>query len=149
MKTSPAAWIHKKAREAYPTNEPDSVEPERFFEILGQIDTREKFNTVCASLPEEEAPNIEMFHKFLFREFLPAQRSAALGLARRLPPRRGGGAPSKMPSRVICREICAYISKKHAECVPLGTAQRQAGEKWNKSFRMIQRIWALRGMENP
>ena len=120
------------------------MRPSSLFEILGLIDTREKFNAVCASLPEEAAPEIERFLKFFLREFLPSRRFAAQELAKRLPPRRDGGPKQKMPSQDICSQICDYISKKHADGVLLGTAQAQAAKKWNKSLRMIQRIWAQR-----
>jgi hypothetical protein len=143
--TSPAAWIHRIAREAYPTNEPDSVRPEYFYEILGLIDTRQKANAVLASLPQDATPQIERFLKFLLKEFLPNQRRAAQEFVKQLPQRRSGGAPSKMPSQAECLEICNEISKLHAAGVLLGTAQQRAAKKWNKSVRVIQRIWAERG----
>jgi hypothetical protein len=40
--TSPAPWLHKKARETYQTDEPDTVQPELFSEILTEIDSPEK-----------------------------------------------------------------------------------------------------------
>jgi hypothetical protein len=143
--TSPAAWLHGIAPAVYPTNEPDSVDPGRFYEILGLIDTREKSDAVLASLTQDAAPQIESFLRFLLKEFLPAQRLTAQELAKHLPQRRGGGAPSQMPGQAERREICNEISKLHAEGVLLGAAQRRAATKWNKSVRMVQRIWAQRG----
>jgi hypothetical protein len=143
-RTSPAAWMHGIAREIYPTNEPDSVRPENFYEILGLIDTREKSDAILASLPEDVAPEIEKFLKFVLKDFLPSQRLAAQELAKHLPQRRGGGAPSKMPSRAESRLICAEINKLHGEGVLLGAAQQRTANKWNKSVRMIQRVWADR-----
>ena len=142
--TSPAAWVHGIAKTIYPTKEPDSVNPEKFYEILGLIDTREKSDAVLASLPEDAAPEIERFLKFVLKEFLPSQRLAAQKLVKQLPQRRGGGAPSKMPSPAECRQICAEINKWHGQGVSLGVAQQRAADKWNKSLRMIQRVWAKR-----
>ena len=69
--TSPAAWLHGIARRVYPTNEPDSVDPGRFDDILGLIDTKEKSDAVLAGLPQEAAPKIESFLKFLLRNCFP------------------------------------------------------------------------------
>lgn len=143
-KTSPAAWIHGIAREIYPTNEPDSVNSEKFYEILGLIDTKEKSDAVLASLPEDAAPAIEGFLRFMLKEFLPSQRLAAHELTKHLPQRRGGGAPPKTPNQAECRLICAEINKRHGQGVLLGVAQQRAADKWNKSLRMIQRVWAKR-----
>jgi hypothetical protein len=141
--TSPAAWLHKIALETYPTNEPDSVDPERFYEILGLIDTREKFDSILANLPEEDTPKAEKFLKFLLKQFFPTQRAAAQELVKALPP-RAGGAKSTMPSEAECRQICDEISELHAKGVPKGTAQKRAAQKWNRSLRTIERIWASR-----
>ncbi|WP_353071480.1 hypothetical protein [Tunturiibacter gelidiferens] len=143
--TSPAAWMHRIAREAYSTNERDTVDPTQYYEILGMIDTREKFSTVFASLPEEAVPEIEKFFKFLFKEFLPTHRLAAQELTKALPQRRTGGRKSKMPSEAICRKICAEIIGLHAKGVSKGDAQQRAAQKWKMSKRMIEKIWADRG----
>jgi|SRR5579871_493306 len=143
--TSPAAWIHKVARGLYPTNESDSVNPEFFYEILGMIDTKAKSDAVLASLPEEAAPEIEKFLKFLLKEFLPTQRLAAQKLVKALPQRRTGGPKSKMPSEAKRRQICHEIIELHAKGVSKGDAQKRASLKWNIPLRSIQRIWALRG----
>ncbi|WP_353061948.1 hypothetical protein RBB77_11590 [Tunturibacter psychrotolerans] len=143
--TSPAAWLHRVAREVYPTSEPDSVDPAQYYEILGMIDSREKYSTVFASLPEEAVPEIEIFFKFLLKEFLPAQRLAAQGLTKALPQRRTGGRKSKMPSEATCRKICAEIIELHAKSVLIGDAQRRAVKKWKIPLRSIQKIWAKRG----
>jgi hypothetical protein len=143
--TSPAAWIHRLAREAYPTADPDSVDPAQFFEILGMIDTRDKFDLVFAALPEEAAPEVERFLKFLLKEFLPARRLAAQKLVKALPQRRTGGRKSKMSSETKCRQICDEIIELHAKGVLIGDAQRRAVKKWKISLRTIQKIWADRG----
>jgi hypothetical protein len=142
--TSPAAWMQRIALEAYPTNEPDSVDPERFYEILGLIDTREKFDVVLASLPEEAAPEAEKFLKFLMKEFLPNQRLTAQELVKALPQRRAGGPKPKVLAEAKCRQICDEIIELHAKGVSIGDAQRRAAQKWNIALRSIQRIWGGR-----
>jgi hypothetical protein len=141
---SPAAWIHALAQHIYPANGPDSVDPEQFDEILGQIDTREKCDSVLANLPEEEVPKAEKFLDALLKQILPAQRASAQNLVKALPPRRTGGPKSTIPSEAKCRQINKEISKLHADGVSLGTAQRRVATKWGKSLRTVQRIWALR-----
>ncbi len=141
--TSPAPFLHALARKIYPTKEPDSVNPEHFYEILGLIDTKEKMDSVLASLPEEGAPEIREFLEFLLKVYFPSQRAAAQELAKQLP-HLPGGAPTKMPGPEVCWQICDEINAKHRQGVQLGIAQRQAAEKWNLKPRMIQRIWAAR-----
>lgn len=138
--TSPAAWFHKIARETYPTSEPDTVQPEYFYEILGLIDTRDRWNSVFAGLPEDSTPEIERFLKFILKVFLPSQKSAAQELANNLPQRRSGGPHSKMPSPEKCREICDWISGLKG--VSMGDRQRRAVARFGPTFRMIQTIWS-------
>jgi hypothetical protein len=142
--TSPAAWLHKRAREIYPTDQPDSVRPEFFFEILTMIDSREKAMAVFAALPEEEAPKIEEFLDFFLKEFAPSLRSNAKLLAKKLPQRRSGGPHSKMPSREVCRAICDEIQALERKGVQRGIAQRRVADKRGLKLRMVQRIWAAR-----
>jgi hypothetical protein len=138
-KTSPAAWLYKFVRWMYPTKEPDSVRPELFYEILGLIDTREKFNAVFASLPEHETPELERVLNIFLKKVLPGIRFVAWQLTKILPQRRGGGRPPKIPSPEDCRKICNEISEAHR---PLMTAQKQAAQRWRLKLRMIQTIWA-------
>lgn len=146
--TSPAPWLHKVARELisklFPTAEQDSVRPEYFYEILGLIDTEEKFNATLASLPEEASPQIETFLDFLVKDFLPSQRSAAENLAKRLPRRRAGGRPSTSDDEAECVKICDAIQRLERAGVSRGTAQKQVAAKTGKSLRTVQRIWGKR-----
>jgi hypothetical protein len=142
--TSPAAWLHRMAQEIYPMNEPDSVDPERFYDILGLIDTREKAHAVLAGFPEEAIPQIEQFLKFLLKEYLPGQRLAAQEMVKALPQRRSGGPKPTMPGEAECRQICDEIFDLHRRGVPKGNAQRRAAQKRKLSLRTIQRIWAQR-----
>jgi len=119
-KTSPAACLHKLVRWTYPTKEPDSVRPGLFYEILGLIDTREKFNSVFASLPENETPEIERVLNIFLKKILPFVRFTASQLTKILPQRRAGGARSKMPSQEDCCQICNKIRKDKRSGVPLG-----------------------------
>ena len=144
--TSPAAWLHKRAREEYPLQEADSVQPEFLYEILGQIDTREKFDTVFANLPEQSATLIEKFLDFMVKEYFPRQRLAALELAHRLPPRPGTGRNPKIPkSPEQCLEICDEVRQLEDKGIPKGVAQEQVGKKkkWDMSRRTVQRICAM------
>jgi hypothetical protein len=99
---------------------------------------------VLAALPEGSVPEIERFLKFLLKDFLPSQRSAAQRSVKHLPQRRSGGAPSKMPNPADCRKICDEMNELHHKGVLLGVAQKQVAKKWIKSVRMVQRIWAQR-----
>jgi len=55
------------------------------------------------------------------------------------------GRSSKMPGYDECRAICEYIAERTTKKkVPTLRAQEEAGNTWNKSLRMIQRIWQKR-----
>jgi hypothetical protein len=141
--TSPAAWIHQIARQAYSTNEPDTIPIENFYEVLGLIDTREKSDFVFASLPEDSAPQIERFLRFILKDFLPSQKAAAQELAKRLPQRRSGGADPKLPNPEERRKIWNWISELNRKGVTWGDAQRRAAAKFALKLRMIQTICTL------
>ncbi len=134
---SPAHWLHKLARGIYPANPPDTVQPEHFYEILGMIDTREKHDAIFSQLP---GPEVDKFLKFLLKDFLPAVRSNAQLMAKKLPQRRNGGPKPKMPSEEKCREIFDEIEQLHRKNVKRGIAQRRLAERTGLSVRTVQRI---------
>lgn len=142
--TSPAPWLHKIARQMNPADQPDSVDPELFYEILSLIDTEEKALAVFNSLPEEGAPQIEDFFSFLLNEFFPSMKSDAHRMAKRLPQRRDGGRPSTVPGDEECQAICNEISKLERDGLKRGDAQRRLAARKGLKLRTIQRIWAAR-----
>ena len=144
-----AVLSHEVPRRTYPMIQLDSIRPENFYDILGLIDNKEKAQTVLRELPEDAAPEIEKALRWMLKEWLPSLRSNAQSMAKHLPQRRGGGAPSKMPNEAECREICAKINKLYGEGTPLGKAQQRAAMEKGKSLRMVQRIWAQRGKFAP
>jgi hypothetical protein len=145
--TSPAAWIHglarARARELFPADETDSLQPEQFYAILGLIDTREKAYRILLRLPEEAVPRIDRLLDFMMKELLTAIRSQAQAIVDEFPSKRGGGPKtSSMPSFAVCREICETIQKLHSkDGVAKGLVQQQMKDRYNLSLRMVQRIW--------
>jgi len=132
------------AQQVYPEISGNSIDPEKFAAILGLIDTPEKAEAVFRSLPEEQAPELEKFLRWFLKEWLPSQRAYAQSMAKHLPQRRAGGAPSTIPSDEECRDICNEISSLHRKGVSLGLAQRRLARKRALSLRTVQRIWAQR-----
>jgi hypothetical protein len=142
-----AVWAHRWVRENYPTPQLDTIQPENFPDILGLIDSREKFGAVIIQLPEEAAPEMEKFLEWMLKECLPSLRAGAQSMVKHLPQRRGGGRPTTMPSPAKCRQICKDITKLHGSGVPLGLAQNRISTKEGISIRMVQRIWAARKLK--
>jgi hypothetical protein len=144
--TPPPEWLHERARELYPLREPDTIPPERLFDILGLISDKQKAHSVLIALPESSASEIEAAVDFMLREFLPSQRKTAESIVDAFPWRRGGGPKTRSwPSAAICRDICEQIERLHVrENLPKGTAQDQMKERHGLSLRMVQRIWSDR-----
>ncbi|HZQ44946.1 MAG TPA: hypothetical protein VFA99_16965 [Acidobacteriaceae bacterium] len=139
---SPAPWLHKLAREMYQRDEPDSVRPEFFYEILGMIDTREKATAIFAAFPDEDVPKIEHFLSFVLKELLPDWRSNAERMVGILPYHRGGGRPPTMPSEEECRSICHEVERLKRDGVKTGFAQQRIADRTGLSLRTVQRICA-------
>jgi hypothetical protein len=137
--------LSKITQDMNPMSEGSSL-PIEFFneENLGMIDSREKFYSMLADLPEEAAPEIEQFLNYALKKGIPSERSELQQLAKSLPA-SPGGAPPKMPSEAVCRQICDEISKLYERGVSMREAQKRAVQKWNLSLRTIQRIWQLWG----
>jgi hypothetical protein len=138
---SPAAYLHKLVPQIYPMTEPDTVRPELFYEILGEIDTREKAIAKLVLLPDSSVPELERFLEFCVKELLPGMRSSAAQVVKYYPYHRGGGRPLKMPGEADCRKICIHIRELLADGVLLGGAQKRIGKRWGKKTRMIDEIW--------
>ena len=135
---------HQIARECYPMPQPDSVQPERFPDIIGLIDNKQKFLTVLRQMPEESAPELEKVLLWMLKEWLPSIRLGLGAMVKQLPQRHAGGRPNEMPNPEDCRVICEEISKLHKGGLELGVAQKRLADRTGTSKRTIQRIWADR-----
>jgi hypothetical protein len=136
-----AFWVYGLARKWYPMNEPDSVLPERFVEILGLIDSKTKVKSSLASLPDEAVPQIEAFLSFVRRDLFPTIRESMFSTGRLLPFRHIGGRPTTRPDDDTCREICKQIDDLRQQGVKLGVAQQRIVERYGFKLRSIQRVW--------
>jgi hypothetical protein len=137
--SSPAPWLHKKAREIYQTHEQDTVQPDLFPQYLAEMDSLEKARAVFVSLPEEEVSQIEAVLDFLLKTFLPQTKANAKRVGTVLPQRRDGGPKSKMPPEEDCRTIYDEVERL-ARSVGRGVAQGRVAKRKKLSLRMVQRI---------
>jgi hypothetical protein len=140
--TSPAPWLHKLVRAMYQTDQPDSVRPEFFYEILGMIDTREKATAIFAAFPDDDAPKIEHFLSSVLKDLLPDWRSNAERMVDTLPYHRGGGRRTTIPGEEECRSICNEIEKLKKDGVKTGVAEQRIADRTGLNLRTVQRIRA-------
>jgi hypothetical protein len=86
---------------------------------------------------------IELFLRWMSKEWEPYQREHAKALVKHLPwYRRGGPKRKKMPDDEGCRQICKEIFDEQRKTGSIGVAQRNVALKRRLNIRMVQRIKA-------
>lgn len=134
-------YLHRRARREYPTDELDSIDPSEFDLILKSIQGPDQFWAVLQTLPDEAAPTIDHFLRYLHRDYLPTLRDKMRETAERLPRPPAGGRPRVTPSSDDRAKIAQELNVLIAKDVPRGDAQRQIAKRYSKSLREVQRIW--------
>jgi hypothetical protein len=140
--TSPAAWLHKQAKEAYPLCHSNSIQPEQFGDILGMVDNIDTLVSATDAMSDDDFPAIEAALHWMLREFLPSKRAEGASMKKHLPQYRRGPGKRKMPSDAECLKIYNEFLHEYAENGSVGEAQRNVARKRKLNPWMIQRIRA-------
>lgn len=134
---------HQMAEQMHPATRGNTVQPEKFGQILTEIDSEEKINGILVQFSEEEGQQLRDFLSDVLFEILPNVREGLLPAIKKLPHRRAGGRKKEVDNERAYR-IRINIAKLYESGVNIGDAQRRVAKQENLSERTVREVWQSR-----